>query len=64
MFISVSEVMKMKLKGKPCCPHCGRPLTFIYEGSTGFSGEKCERCRKKYLVNTETLEVVEIVDIN
>ena len=37
---------KMKLKGKPKCPLCGKPLIFVYEGSTGYSGVKCKRCNQ------------------
>lgn len=59
--ITKTEVNKMKLKGKPKCPACGIPLTFIFEGSTGFSSEKCPRCKQEYLVNTGTLEVIKIL---
>lgn len=64
MMIAKSEVQKMKLKGKPKCPACGIPLTFIYEGSTGFLGEKCPRCKQEYLVNTGTLEVIKITKVS
>ena len=62
--IKRSEISKMKLKGKPKCPTCGLPLTYVYEGSKGFSGEKCQRCKREYLVNTETLEVSKILKMN
>lgn len=58
--ITKKELSRMPLKGKPKCPHCNIPLNFIYEGSTGFSGEKCKRCNQEYLVNTETLEVIKV----
>ena len=48
---------KMKLKGKPKCPLCGKPLIFVYEGSVGYSGVKCKRCSQQFIVNTDTLEV-------
>ena len=48
---------KMKLKGKPKCPLCGKPLIFVYEGSVGYSGVKCKRCNQQFIVNTDTLEV-------
>lgn len=48
---------KMKLKGKPKCPLCGKALIYVYEGSIGYSGVKCKRCNQEFLVNTETLEV-------
>ena len=60
MDISKSMVDRMKLKGKPKCPNCGIPLTFVYEGSTGYSGVKCQRCKNEYLINTGTLEVTRI----
>ena len=56
-----NQLMSLRLKGKPKCPHCDKPLVFVYEGSTGYSGEKCQRCRKEYLINTGTLEVIEIL---
>lgn len=37
-----------------------RPLTYVYEGSKGFSGEKCQQCKQEFLVNTETLDVFQI----
>ena len=58
--ISRSDIQRMRLRGKPKCPHCKIPLNFIYEGSKGFTGEKCKRCNQEYLVNMETLEVVKI----
>ena len=58
--ITKDEVQKMRLKGKPLCPNCSIPLTFVYEGSIGFSGEKCQRCKQTFLVNTETLQVMTI----
>ena len=59
--ISRSELKNMKLKGKPRCPDCNNPLTFVYEGSKGVSGEKCQRCKNDFLVNTETLEVIRVM---
>ena len=59
--ITQEQLQDMKLKGKPKCPMCGIPLTFIYEGSTGFSSEKCPRCKQEYLVDTGTLEVIRIL---
>lgn len=56
--ISEDEVRKMKLKGKPKCTLCGIPLTFVYEGSRGYTNQKCERCRNSFLLNSETLEVL------
>ncbi len=55
--IKQADVRKMKLKGKPKCPACSNPLSFVYEGSTGFSSVKCKRCNRESLINTETLEV-------
>ncbi len=60
MTISQTDVQKMKLKGKPKCPLCRLPLTFIYEGSIGYSGVKCKRCGQEFIINTETLEVLKI----
>lgn len=52
------EVDKMKLKGKPRCPACGNPLSFVYEGSNGFSSMKCNKCSQVSLVNTGTLKAI------
>lgn len=56
--ISENQVRKMRLKGKPKCLCCGNPLSYVYEGSRGFTNLKCDRCRNSYLVNSETLEVM------
>lgn len=56
--ITRSEIGKLKLKGKPKCPACGNALSFVYEGSTGFSSVKCKRCNRESLINTETLEAI------
>jgi transposase-like protein len=56
--ITKTEIQKMKLKGKPKCPACKNPLSFVYEGSIGFSSVKCKRCSRESLINTETLEVI------
>ena len=55
--ITKNQVKRMKLKGKPRCPKCRNPLTFVYEGATGVIGVKCLRCNCETLVNNETLEV-------
>lgn len=60
--ITKMELAKLKLRGKPKCPHCNIPLTYVYEGAYGFTGEKCMRCHKSFLVNTETLEVVRVLE--
>ncbi len=52
------EVMRLRLRGKVKCPHCRQVLSLIYEGASGYTGEKCKRCRQEYLVNMETLETV------
>lgn len=62
--ISRDEVSKMALRGKPKCPICNRPLTYVYEGSKGYSGEKCQQCKQEFLVNTETLEVLQITKVS
>lgn len=60
--ITKRELSKMRLRGKPKCPHCKRPLTFVYEGATGYTGEKCSKCGQEYLVNTETLQVTMVLE--
>ena len=60
--ITKSELLKLRLKGKPKCPHCKRPLTFVYEGATGYTGEKCSKCGQEYLVNNETLQVIRVLE--
>ena len=56
--IKKSDVEKLKLKGKPKCPACGNPLSFVYEGSIGYSSVKCRRCNQTSLINTDTLDVI------
>ena len=60
--ITKKELSRMPLRGKPKCPHCRRPLTYVYEGARGYTGEKCSRCGSEYLVNTETLEVTTVLE--
>lgn len=60
--ISRKKLAEMPLRGKPKCLHYKRPLTFVYEGATGYTGEKCSKCGQEYLVNTETLEVTKVLD--
>ena len=62
--ITQKQVQNMKLKGKPRCPACGIPLSFIYEGSVDFSSEKCPRCKQEYLVDTGLLEVIKILKVS
>lgn len=56
--ISEEEVKQLRLRGKPRCPFCKIPLTYVYEGSSGFTNQKCERCRNSFLVDSGTLEVM------
>lgn len=60
--ITKKEVLRMNLRGKPKCPFCNRPLTYVYEGAKGMTGEKCKKCGQEYLVDTETLEVIRILN--
>jgi transposase-like protein len=42
-----SEIQKMTLKGKPACPYCRRPLTFVYSDvEKGHLSQKCGKCGK------------------
>ena len=60
--ISPTELNRMKIKGKPRCPYCRKPLTFIYEDvPRGHLNQKCGNCGKPSIVNAETLEVM-IID--
>lgn len=58
--ITRKEVDRMRIKGKPKCPSCGNPFSYIFEGSKGMTEEKCRRCKTTCLVDTETLEVIRI----
>ena len=60
--ITKAEVSGMRLKGKPKCIFCNRPLAFVYEGAKGITGEKCKKCGQEYLVNTDTLEVIRVLN--
>lgn len=52
----------MRLKGKPRCPYCHRPLIFIYEDvPRGHLNQKCGNCGKPSIIDAETLEVL-IID--
>lgn len=57
LFATQKELESLKLKGKPKCPFCRKPLNYVYEGTKGMTGEKCKLCGNSFLVNTETLKV-------
>jgi transposase-like protein len=58
-----SEVAKMPLKGKPACPYCGRPLTFVYgDVDRGHLGQKCYTCGKTSLVDMACMKAYRICD--
>lgn len=56
--ISKTDLQRMKLKGKPKCPYCQKPLTFIYDDiEKGHLSQKCGNCGKSSVVDTATMEV-------
>ena len=58
--ITQAEANRIRLKGKPKCPYCRKPLTYVYEDSKGHTGEKCRYCNNQFVINMETLEVFQI----
>lgn len=62
--ITKNDVSQLRLKGKPRCLCCNTPLTFVYQGNIGIIGEKCRKCGQSFLVDTETLEVLKILEDN
>ena len=56
--ITNAEAQKYGLKGKPECPCCGKPLTFICKDVTGgHLNQKCGNCGKPSIVDMSTMEV-------
>lgn len=59
--ISIEEVQQFKLKWKPKCPCCQKPLAFVYAGITkGSLNQKCGNCGRCSIVDIETMTVMEI----
>ncbi|QAT48620.1 hypothetical protein EQM14_01820 [Caproiciproducens sp. NJN-50] len=53
------NVTSLKIKGKPKCPICGRPLNFVYDDvGYGHINEKCKNCGRSAIVDLSTLLAV------
>jgi phage FluMu protein Com len=59
--ITEKATMKMKLKAKPKCKFCGKPLAFVYDDASGHINEKCRRCGNSFTIDLTTLEVTPYV---
>lgn len=60
---TVGELRKMKLKGKPKCPYCEKPVGFIYDDLPhGHISQLCPNCGRKVLVDVGTMTVHKIVN--
>ena len=57
-----SYIKKMKLKGKPPCPYCGKPLIFGYEDLRGHANQKCPNCRRNSFVDFDTMKAYRIAE--
>ena len=59
--ITSKEAEGYGLKGKPKCPCCGKPLTFICgDVEKGHINQKCVNCGKPALIDMRTMEAVAI----
>lgn len=62
--ITPMEAQGFGLKGKPRCPHCGKPLAFICKDVTGgHLNQKCGNCGQPSIVDMGTMEVRPIKEI-
>lgn len=63
-YILRSSILSMKLHSKPKCPHCGKPLLFLYDSpiAAGTLFLKCSCCKHNALINLQTQEIVPVID--
>ena len=61
--ISIEEVRQLQIKGKPECPYCQNPLSHVYNDMLkGHISLKCGRCKKKSIVDVETMQALMFPD--
>ena len=59
--ITQEEVKVLGLKGKPKCPACHKPLTYVCgDVSGGHLNQKCGNCGRYALVDMMTMEALPI----
>lgn len=57
-----SQIQRMKLKGKPACPYCNKPLTFGYEDLSGHANQKCPNCGRNSFVDFNQMVAYKIME--
>lgn len=57
-----SQIQGMKLKGKPACPYCNKPLTFGYEDLRGHANQKCPNCGRNSFVDFNQMVAYKIME--
>ena len=56
------DLSKMKLRGKPRCPYCERPVSFIYaDMPQGHISQRCPHCGHQVLVDVGSLTAHKVV---
>ena len=62
--ISRKEVADPGVRGKPKCPYCRKPLTFVCNDvKGGHLNQKCGKCGKGSIVDMGTMEAIAIDDL-
>ena len=59
---TIGDLSKLKLKGKPKCPYCGKPVSFIYDDLPhGHISQLCPNCGRKVMLDVGTMTAHKIV---
>lgn len=59
---TVSDLSKMKLKGKPRCPYCERPVSFVYaDMPQGHISQRCPNCGHQVLVDVGSMTAHKVI---
>lgn len=53
---TLSDLRHMKLRGKPRCPYCEKPVSFIYDDMPqGHFSQFCPNCGRQVFVDVRSL---------
>ena len=59
---TTNELYRMKLRGKPTCPYCGKVVSFIFDDvRTGHISQRCPNCNHRVLVDAQTMTAHKVI---
>jgi len=59
---TTSDLYRMKLRGKPTCPYCGKVVSFIFDDvQTGHISQRCPNCNHRVLVDAKLMVAHKVV---